>query len=84
MEAVVGEPETTFSTPALVPSTVKVTVPLGGVVPTVAGVMVAVTRTEAPAVGVDVDALSAVVVWILEMVMVTEDEVALRKLASPL
>jgi hypothetical protein len=35
MEAVAGEPETTFWTPALVPSTVKVTVPLGGVVPTV-------------------------------------------------
>ena len=43
MLAVEGEPAVTDSTPALTPSSEKVTLPVGCVEPAVEGVMVAVT-----------------------------------------
>lgn len=82
--AVEGDPAVTEDTPALTPSTVKVTFPVGCVVPAVDGVMVAVTWRAAPAVGVRVAGTTTVVVGVLAIVMFTEGEVELRKLESPL
>jgi hypothetical protein len=82
--AVEGDPATTDCTPALTPSSVNVTFPVGCVDPAAEGVMVAVTCTEFPAVGVVDDGVTTVVVGVFATVMFTDGEVELRKFESPL
>ena len=82
--AVEGDPAVTEETPALTPSTVKVTFPVGCVAPAVDGVMVAVTERDAPAMGVVVAGTTTVAVGVLATVRFTEGEVEARKLESPL
>jgi hypothetical protein len=64
-------------TPALLPSRVKVTVPVGVAVLWVVLVSVAVTVKDAPGVGVVVEGAMASVVGDLATVMVTGGELAL-------
>ncbi len=69
--------------PAVTPSRVKVTVPVGEELPVVEGVTVADTCMDAPAAGVVVEGVTDVVVEIFDTVTVTEVEVEPVKLPSP-
>ena len=74
--AVAGEPGTTFPATTAVPSSVKLTVPVGSADPYVEAETVAVTCNELPAVGEVVTGLIATVVEILATVTVTAGELA--------
>ena len=71
MAAVAGVPGTTATIPALTPSTEKVTVPVGRVVPGVVAVMVAVTASDAPPAGVVVAGVIVIETGLLGTVTVT-------------
>ena len=71
MLEVAGEPGTTASMPALTPSSVKATVPVGSAVPVLVGVMVADTARELPPAGVVVAGVINIVVGLLGTVTVT-------------
>jgi hypothetical protein len=77
--AVAGDPDTTVPTTSVVPSNVKVTVPVGSVVKVAEGLMVAVTSSEPPMVGVVVAGVTVSVVDVLAIVMVSAFEVAAEK-----
>jgi len=70
-----GAPATTVAVPAVVPSTVMVTVPEGCVEAGLEDVMEAVTIMEPPADGVSVDGVMVMVVGLFETVRVTDCEV---------
>jgi hypothetical protein len=82
--AVAGDPDTTVPTTSVVPSNVKVTVPVGSVVRVAEGLMVAVTCSEPPMVGVVVAGVTVSVVEVLASVMVSVFEVAAANMVSPL
>jgi hypothetical protein len=69
--AVEGDPGTTADVAAEAPSSVKVTVPVGRVVPMVVGVMVVDTDRELPPAGAVVAGVIVIVVGILGTVTVT-------------
>jgi hypothetical protein len=80
-DAVAGEADMTVPVVLVVPSNVKVTVPVGNVVNVVEveGVMVAVDSSESPTVGAVVDGDTTIVVDVFAVVMVTAFEVAVAK-----
>ena len=71
MLEVEGELGTTADVPAAVPSSVKVTVPVGGEVPGLVAVIVADTGSELPPDGVVVAGVMLIVVGLLGTVTVT-------------
>jgi hypothetical protein len=81
--AVDGEPATTDPTPAPTPSRVKVTLPVGCIVPAVEGVMVALTTRGIPATGVVVAGETTVEVGVLDTTIFTDGEVEPWKFESP-
>ena len=75
--AVDGEPGTTAETPTGVPSSEKVTVPVGSVEPVIVGVIVADTPRALPPGGVIVAGVTTRAVVLLGMVTVVAVEVEL-------